>query len=111
MAGQPSRPPQLTDEARMAALAKAAEVRRARAELKGELKAGSVTLGDLIDRADVDDVVGKMKVLTVLEALPGVGKVKARRTMDDVGIADSRRMRGLGDQQRAALLAAFPTPR
>ena len=49
-----------------------------------------------------------MKVLAVLESLPGVGKVKARRTMDEVGIAESRRMRGLGDQQRAALLRAFP---
>lgn len=111
MGAAPSQPPQLSDEARRAALAKAAEVRRARAELKTQLKAGDVTLAELIGRADGDDVVGKMKVLAVLEALPGVGKVKARRTMDDVGIADSRRMRGLGDQQRAALLAAFPVQR
>jgi hypothetical protein len=104
----PSQPPQLSDEARRAALAKAGEVRRARAELKQHLKDGSVTLGALLGRADNDDVVGKMKVLAVLESLPGVGKVKARRTMDDVGIADTRRMRGLGDQQRAALLSAFP---
>jgi hypothetical protein len=101
-------PPQLSDEARMAALAKAGEVRRARAELKHQLKLGSITLPDLMARADIDDVVGKMKVLAVLESLPGVGKVKARRTMDDIGIADSRRMRGLGDQQRSALFEAFP---
>ena len=43
----------------------------------------------------------------MLESLPGVGKVKARRTMDEIGIADTRRIRGLGDQQRKALLAAF----
>jgi len=46
-------------------------------------------------------------VLAVLESLPGLGKVKARRTMDAVGIADSRRLRGLGDQQRRALLETF----
>lgn len=108
MAASPSQPPQLTDDARRAALAKAAAVRRARADLKVQLKAGDVSLASLIEQADSDDVVGKMKVLAVLEALPGVGKVKARRTMDEVGIADSRRLRGLGDQQRAALLAAFP---
>ena len=52
-------------------------------------------------------IVGKTKVLAVLESLPGVGKVKARRLMEDIGIAESRRLRGLGDQQRAALLDAF----
>lgn len=101
-------PPQLTPEARQAALAKAAEVRRKRAEVKHLLKLGSVTLVTLFDQAEADDVVGKLKVLAVLESLPGVGKVKARRTMDEVGIAETRRLRGLGDQQRAALLKAFP---
>ena len=90
----------------MAALAKAAEARRVRAELKEKLKMGSVSLDELLRMAETDEVVGKTKVLAVLESLPGVGKVKARRLMDDVGISESRRIRGLGGQQRAALLAA-----
>jgi hypothetical protein len=101
-------PPQLTDEQRRAALAKAAEARRARAELKEKLKMGSLTLKELLDSAEGDDIVGKMKVIAVLESLPGVGKVKARRTMEEIGISESRRVRGLGDQQRASLLKAFP---
>jgi hypothetical protein len=101
-------PPQLSPEARKAALEKAAVVRRQRAELKNLLKMGSKDLSELLAEADGDDVVGKMKVLSVLESLPGVGKVKARRTMEEIGIAETRRMRGLGDQQRAALLKAFP---
>ena len=101
-------PPQLTDEQRKAALEKAAAARRARAELKEQLKMGSLTLQALLDRAEGDDIIGKMKVTAVLEALPGVGKVKARRTMEEIGISESRRVRGLGDQQRAALLKAFP---
>jgi hypothetical protein len=100
-------PPQLSDEQRQAALAKAAEARRARAELKEKLKMGSLTLKELLDN-DGDDVVGKMKVVAVLESLPGVGKVKARRTMEDIGISETRRVRGLGDQQRKELLKAFP---
>lgn len=100
-------PPSLTPEQREQALAKAAEARRARAELKEKLKMGSITLRELLDKAESDDHVGKMKVLAVIEALPGVGKVKARRTMDDIGIADTRRVRGLGEQQRKALLEAF----
>jgi signal recognition particle GTPase len=101
-------PPTLSDEQRRAALAKAAEARRARAEIKEKLKMGSLTLKELLDQSSTDDTVGKMKVLAVLEALPGVGKVKARRTMDEVGISETRRIRGIGEQQRKALLEAFP---
>lgn len=101
-------PPQLTDEQRQAALAKAAEARRARADLKEKLKMGSLTLSELLAQGDKDDIVGKMKVVAVLESLPGVGKVKARRTMEEIGISETRRVRGLGDQQRAALLKSFP---
>ena len=101
-------PPQLTDEQRQAALAKAAEARRARAELKEKLKMGSVNLKELFAQAENDEIIGKMKVVAVLESLPGVGKVKARRTMEEIGISETRRVRGLGAQQREALLKAFP---
>ncbi len=100
-------PPSLTPEQRQAALAKAAQARRARAELKERLKMGSINFRELLDQGDGDDVVGKMKVLAVLESLPGVGKVKARRTMEEIGISETRRVRGLGSQQREALLTAF----
>ena len=103
-------PPVLTPEQREQALAKAAEARRVRAELKEKLKMGAVTLSSLLDQAEADDHIGKMKVLAVIEALPGVGKVKARRTMEEIGIADTRRVRGLGEQQRKALHEAFKQP-
>jgi hypothetical protein len=102
-----SKPPTLSDEARAAALAKAAEARRIRAELKQRLKMGSLSFAEVLEQAETDEVVGKTKVLAVLESLPGVGKVKARRTMEDIGIADNRRLRGLGGKQRDELLAAF----
>lgn len=100
-------PPQLTDEQRKAALAKAAEVRRIRSELKMRLKMGGITFPELLELAENDPIVAKTKVLAVLESLPGVGKVRARRTMETVGIAESRRLAGLGPQQRIALLAEF----
>lgn len=100
-------PPSLSPDQRQAALAKAAAARRQRAELKEKLKMGSITLKELLDRADDDDTVGKMKVLSVLESLRGVGKVRARRIMEEIGIADTRRLRGLGSQQREALLREF----
>lgn len=98
-------PPSLSPEQRAENLAKAARVRRERAELKDKLKMGMVTLPELLTRAETDDVVAKMKLVSVLESLPGVGKVKARRIMDEIGIADTRRLKGLGNKQTAALLA------
>lgn len=95
-------PPQLTPEQRTAALAKAAEARAARAEIKARLKMGSMSLADALASADVN--VGKLKVVSLLESLPGVGKVKARRIMEDVAIADNRRVQGLGAQQKSKLL-------
>jgi DNA-binding NtrC family response regulator len=97
----------LTPEQRQAALEKAAVARRIRSDVKNRLKMGSITLPELIDRADEDPIVAKIKVLAVLESLPGVGKVTARRTMQDLGIAESRRLSGLGPQQRKSLLEAF----
>ncbi|HEY1488635.1 MAG TPA: integration host factor, actinobacterial type [Micromonosporaceae bacterium] len=99
--------PTLTPEQRSAALAKAAEVRKARAELKEQLKAGKTTLPAVLDRAETDDVVGKLKVSAVLQSLPGIGKIRATQIMEKLKIADSRRLRGLGDQQRKALLGEF----
>ena len=63
---------------------------------------GSMSLSEALDSSDPN--VGKLKVVSMLESLPGVGKVKARRVMEEVGIADNRRVQGLGAQQRASLL-------
>jgi hypothetical protein len=100
-------PPSLTPEQRQAALEKAAAARRARAELKERLKMGSLSLPELLAQAENDEMIGKMKVLAVLESLPGVGKVKARRTMEEIEISETRRLRGLGDQQKRKLLEEF----
>ena len=99
-------PPPLTDEQRRKALEKAAAARRARAELKEQLKSGRTSLRDLLDRT-ADEIVGKMKVSTVLESLPGVGRVRARKIMERLDISESRRMRGLGAKQKENLLEEF----
>ena len=99
--------PQLTEEQRAAALAKAAEARRVRAELKERLKRGGVSMTEVLKQSDSDDVLGKMKVSALLEALPKVGKVKAQEIMTELEIAPTRRLRGLGDRQRKALLEKF----
>lgn len=100
-------PPQLTDEQRRAALAKAAEARRARAEIKELLKTGSLTFPEVVERAESDDIIAGTKVSAIVVSLPGVGKVKGKRLMEELGIASNRRLRGLGSKQMAALLDRF----
>lgn len=100
-------PPKLTEEQRKAALEKAAAARRARAEFKAEIRLGNKTLQNVIDEADSDPIVGGTKVLAVLESLPGTGKVKARKAMESLGIAEGRKVAGLGSKQRVKLLEHF----
>jgi hypothetical protein len=103
-------PPALSPEQRQAALEKAAAARRARAELKEKLKMGSISLSELFAQAETDEIVAKMKVLAVLESLPGVGKVKARKLLEENGISDTRRLQGLGVNQRESLLQGTKRP-
>lgn len=99
--------PSLTPEQRRQALEKAAQARRERAKIKQQLKNEQLSLRDVLNRSGGDDIVGKMKVSAVLEALPGVGKVRARKLMERLDISSSRRVRGLGSKQREALLEEF----
>lgn len=100
-------PPQLTPEQRAAALEKAAMARRVRAEVKERLKMGVLDLPGLFREADANPILAKLKVVAVIESLPGVGKVKAKRLMEELEIAESRRLGGLGAKQKSALLAKF----
>ncbi|MEA2507043.1 MAG: hypothetical protein QOH48_1661 [Actinomycetota bacterium] len=97
-------PPPLSEEQRRQALEKAAIARRKRADLKEQLKSGRTSLKELLERTH-DEIVGKMKVSTVLESLPGVGRVRARKMMERLDISESRRMRGLGSKQKENLLS------
>jgi hypothetical protein len=99
--------PSLSAEQRAAALEKAALARRTRAEVKGRLKRGGVSLAEVLSGAASDEVIGKLRVLEVIESMPGVGKVRAAQLMERLEIATSRRLRGLGAKQRAALVREF----
>lgn len=99
--------PPLTPEQRAAALEKAAVARRERAAVKNRLKYAQGSLKDVIVDGKDNEVVGKMKVSALLESMPGVGRVRARQIMEEVGISESRRVRGLGSNQISALLTRF----
>ena len=95
--------PQLTPDERKAALEKAKAARNKRAQVRDDLKSGKLSLRDVLDMKE-DDVVGRMKVSTLIETLPGFGKAKAEKVMKELHIAESRRLRGLGERQEAALM-------
>ena len=97
--------PQLTDEQRKAALEKAAKARHERAELREKIKSGKVTLEDVLDSDD--PIASRMKVSTLIESLPGYGKAKAAKIMDELGISATRRVKGLGARQREQLVEAL----
>ena len=100
-------PPYLTAAQRARALEKAALARRKRAEIKQLLKAGSLSFAQLLEEAEADPLVAGIKVNAVLASMPRTGKVKSKRLMEKLGIAENRRIRGLGERQRAALLEEF----
>ncbi len=99
--------PPLTPEQRQAALEKAAASRRERAEVKNRLKNSGASISDVIEEGQRNEVIGKMKVVDLLQSMPGLGKVRARQLMERLGIAESRRVRGLGAKQVAALEKEF----
>ncbi|MCZ7536344.1 MAG: integration host factor [Acidimicrobiia bacterium] len=105
------RPPELTPEARAAALEKATRARRTRAEAKEKLKMGAMNLSELLEQAggegDEARALASLKVLSAIESMPGLGKVRARRLVEELKISPERRLQGLGRNQRSALLDYF----
>jgi len=99
--------PSLTPEQRQAALDKAAASRRERAAVKNRLKHSGASIAEVLAEGERNDVIGKMRVSDLLQAMPGVGKVRAQQIMGRLNIAESRRVRGLGVNQVAALVAEF----
>ena len=99
--------PPLTPEQRQAALEKAAASRRERAEVKNRLKNAGASISEVLAQGQQNEVIGKMRVIDLLQSMPGLGKVRAKQTMERLGIAESRRVRGLGTKQVAALEREF----
>ncbi len=89
---------------RQQALVRAQEARAQRAAVKAALSSGHLTARQALERCSADVAIGGLPVRVFLRALPGVGERKADRIMSTIGIAESRRLRGLGQRQRSALL-------
>lgn len=100
-----SAPPHLTPEQRAAALVKATAVRTARRTFKDAVARGDHSLAAAIALAKADATLAGIPVTDMLTSFPGIGSRRAEGFMVEVGIAPSRRIRGLGQHQVAALVA------
>lgn len=98
-------PPKLTPEQRKEGLEKALKLRRERAELKKSLKKGKISLKEVLEMSG--QTVERIKAKDILTSLPGVGKITAEKIMNEVKIAASRRVRGLGVRQTKEILSRF----
>ncbi|MGJ5590566.1 integration host factor, actinobacterial type [Micrococcus lylae] len=96
---------ELSVEERAEARQKALRARQQRAELKSDFAAGRVSLQEVFARADEDPAVGRLRTVDLIQALPGVGEIRARRVMEVCGISPVRRLKGVGRRQREALIA------
>ena len=100
-------PPILTAEQRTAALLKASQSRKRRADIKAKIKSGEFSIDTVLEIAANEDAVAKMRVRELLEALSGVGKVRASALMERLNISPTRRIAGLGRHQIKELRNEF----
>ncbi len=98
--------PNQTAEERRAALEKAAEARHARAELRAKIKEGKISVEEILT-TEGNPVIDKLKVKDMIASLPGYGKAKVAKIMEELNISDTRRIKGLGARQRAELIERF----
>ena len=99
-------PPPLTEEQTTSGAREGGDRSAEASRAQGTVEERATSLRELIERTG-DEIVGKMKVSAVLESLPGVGRVRARKIMERLDISESRRMRGLGAKQKENLLTEF----
>lgn len=103
-------PPKLTPAEQARALEIAKLARQERATMKAELRKGSLTFAQFLSASDINPVLAKMRIVELLESLPGYGKIRAQAIMEKFNISPTRRVQGLGRHQRSALLKEFAIP-
>lgn len=98
--------PVLDDDSRARGRRLALEARRRRADIKRQVAAGG-SIRAVLALSSEDPAVARMRARDLIEACPGIGSARATRILEACQIAESRRLRGLGEHQMNALVAAI----
>jgi hypothetical protein len=88
---------------RMDALQRANEIRTRRAQLKRDLKAGRVSIHNLL--REPPEYVETAKVFDMLLAVPKYGRVKVGKILQTCRISPSKTIGGLSERQRTELVS------
>ncbi len=94
--------PPRSPEQRLFALAKANEVRVARARLKRDLASGRIELAHVL--SEPPPCLQTAKLRDLLLAVPRFGPARVKRALANCRIADNKTIGGLSDRQRAELI-------
>jgi hypothetical protein len=95
--------PERSQQQRMEALQRANHIRTQRAQLKRDLRAGTVTIDALLLQPPA--FLETAKVVELLLAVPKYGRVKANKVLQTCRISPSKTVGGLSERQRAEIVA------
>ena len=99
--------PTLTSEQRKENLGKAMAARSERHQMLLNVKRGGLSVPDFIGMAGTSKVVANTRVFALLKAAPGYGFAKAQRALKQIGISETRRVKGLGARQTREICDLF----
>lgn len=98
-------PPKLSKRFRRKAGKKAVAARQERAKIKSEIASGEINFFELFDNPST--AIARMKMVDLLQSVPGIGQIRAESIMDRAKISHSRRIGGVGHRQLANLRQEF----
>ena len=98
-------PPKLSKRFRRKAGKKAVAARQERAKIKSEIANGEINFFELFDNPST--AIARMKMVDLLQSVPGIGQIRAESIMDRAKISHSRRIGGVGHRQLAHLRQEF----
>ena len=101
----PGQAPERSLDQRMDALRRANDIRVRRAQLKRDLKDGTVRIEEILESPPA--YVETAKVFDMLMSVPKFGRVKATRLLNQCRISQSKTVGGLSERQRAELIGLF----
>ncbi|MEO8162829.1 MAG: integration host factor, actinobacterial type [Ilumatobacteraceae bacterium] len=100
-----SGPPVISGAEREATIERAITIRGEMDAVRAKLANGSLGLAEALNATDPGAAVNRLYVVKLLESLPQIGKVPARRLMSEIGIAEKCRVVDLDPSQRILLIA------